>query len=308
MTYKESFDFCISELKSAGITEAKADTRLLFFYILNVGRNFLFMNAGTEIPDDDLRKLEDAISLRKTRVPLQHITGFQNFMGLEFKVSNDVLIPRFDTEILAEEAMLLINDGDKVLDLCTGSGCIIISLINYKNDLQAFASDISDKALMIARENAAELCKPKQITGYTNVSDEIDESELELCKHGFNSPTFIKSDLFTDINEKDFDVIVSNPPYIRTDVVDKLSPEVRDHDPRIALDGGEDGLKFYRRIIADAKLFLRKGGYLVLEIADDMGEDVKALFNTQGYSDVKIIKDLSKKDRVVSGRYLCLTD
>lgn len=278
MTYSELFEKSVIQLKNASIEEASSDVTLLFDYILGVDRAFMFMNGNDTVPDDACDKLLNAVSIREKRVPLQHITGFQNFMGLEFKVSKDVLVPRFDTECLVEEAMLVTNDNDKVLDICTGSGCIIISLMNYKNGIEGYGADISKEALNLANENAERLCKPD------------------------NKPQFILSDLFEGVNHTDFDVIVSNPPYIKTSDIETLMSEVKDYDPYIALDGGEDGLLFYREIALKAPDYLKKGGYLLVEIGFDEGDAVKELLIQNGFDCVKIIKDLSGCDRVVSGR------
>ena len=278
MTYSELFETCVNRLNSASIEEATSDVTLLFDYILGADRAFMFMHGNDAVPDDDYNKLINAVNIRGKRVPLQHITGFQNFMGLEFKVSKDVLIPRFDTECLVEEAMLVTNDNDKVLDICTGSGCIIISLMNYKNGIEGYGTDISEEALKLANENADRLCKPD------------------------NRPEFILSDLFADVKHTDFDVILSNPPYIKTSDIENLMIEVKDYDPYIALDGGEDGLLFYKEIAKKAPDYLKIGGYLLVEIGYDEGEAVKELFIQNGFDSVKIIKDLAGCDRVVSGR------
>lgn len=278
MTYSELFETCVNRLNSASIEEAASDVTLLFDYILGADRAFMFMHGNDAVPDDAYNKLINAVNIRGKRVPLQHITGFQNFMGLEFKVSKDVLIPRFDTECLVEEAMLVTNDNDKVLDICTGSGCIIISLMNYKNGIEGYGTDISEEALKLANENADRLCKPD------------------------NRPEFILSDLFADVKHTDFDVILSNPPYIKTSDIENLMIEVKDYDPYIALDGGEDGLLFYKEIAKKAPEYLKIGGYLLVEIGYDEGEAVKELFIQNGFDSVKIIKDLAGCDRVVSGR------
>lgn len=297
MTYNELYKNCIDRLTTAGISEALSDTNLLFYYIIGIDRSRLFMVSGDEAKNDDVEAINEAIGLREKRIPLQHITHVQEFMGLEFSVNEDVLIPRFDTECLVEEAMLVTNDGDKVLDVCTGSGCILISLMQYKNNLRAYGCDISGKALEVAKSNAAKLCKLKN-----NMIKQYDE-ELYCGNEGHENPCFIESDLFSNIIQSDFDVIVSNPPYIKSSVIDTLEPEVREHDPMLALDGGEDGLVFYRRIATDATKHLKKNGYLLVEIGHDQGDNVKSIFNENGYKDVCIIKDLCGNDRVVKGRY-----
>lgn len=280
MTFTKLYNEAITRLENAGIDDAKSDVNLLFYYLLGFDRSYLFMHANDEIDGEKVDIILNAISKREKRIPLQHITGKQEFMGLEFLVSGDVLVPRFDTENLVEEALIYANDGDKILDMCTGSGCIIISIMQYKNDIQGYASDISDAALEMAKRNAE--------------------------KHDKNI-TFIKSNMFDEIDEKGFDVIVSNPPYIKTSVIDSLMDEVKEHDPYIALDGGDDGLMFYREIINKSREHLKNFGYLIVEIGHDQGEDVSRLFEENGFNDVCVKKDLSGNDRVVIGRYVCLT-
>lgn len=293
MTYSELFEYSKNKLHSAGIDEAESDVKLLFYYLLNADRSFLFMHANDELPEENEKKFLDALNLRMTRIPLQHITGRQNFMGIEFYVSEDVLIPRFDTETLVEEAMLVCADGDKVLDVCTGSGCILLSLMRYKNGIRGKACDISEAALNIARKNADYVFEEiKDAGSLAGINTD------DLCK-----PEFVHSDLFENINDSDFDVIVSNPPYIKTEVIDTLMPEVKEHDPMLALDGGEDGLVFYRRIIDEARDYLRTGGHILVEIGNDQGEEVSELFRQNGYIEIKVIKDLAGNDRVVRAKF-----
>jgi release factor glutamine methyltransferase len=194
-------------------------------------------------------------------------------MGLEFDVSPHVLIPRQDTEILVEEALKLC-EGKKVLDMCTGSGCIIISIAKLGKSAGVAAVDISAEALNVAKGNAAK-----------------NEVKVE----------FIESDLFEKV-EGDYDIIVSNPPYIRTKVMEELMPEVKDHEPVIALDGSKDGLYFYRKITASLKQHLRSGGTILYEIGYDQGEAVRDILKQEGFTDILVKKDLSGLDRVVTAR------
>lgn len=272
MTYSDVYNSSIKRLEAENIPDAKTDVRLLFDILIEKDRGFLLTHGTDDMPDDELSKIEEAIEKRAKHIPLQHITGVQDFMGLTFKVSDKVLIPRFDTECLVEEVMRECCDGAKVLDVCTGSGCIIISLTHYINDLEAYALDISEDALLVAKENAKDLGK--------NV-------------------TFIKSDLFSEIEEKNFDYILSNPPYIRSEEINNLMDEVKNHDPMLALDGGDDGLDFYRRIAKDARDYLKLGGRLFFEIGFDQGESVSEILENNGYKDIKVIKDYSSNDRVV---------
>lgn len=196
-------------------------------------------------------------------------------MGYPFYVDEHVLIPRQDTETLAEEALKVLKPGMEVLDLCTGSGCILISLMKMCEGLYGAGSDISEEALEVARKNA--------------------------CRLEVNA-TFIRSSLFEHISGR-YDLIVSNPPYIRTSVIQELQEEVRLHDPFIALDGKEDGLYFYREIIKAGGGYLKPGGYLMFEIGYDQGTEVASLMEKHGYRNIMVKKDLAGLDRVVSGMY-----
>lgn len=206
-------------------------------------------------------------------------------MGLTFIVNEHVLIPRQDTEVLVEEVMRYLHDGMRILDMCTGSGCILLSLLRYSNDCTGVGIDISGDALRVARENA------ERILGV----QAVEQSRI----------TLLQGDLFEALEKSDagnkFDIIVSNPPYIKTDVIDSLMPEVREHEPRLALDGREDGLFFYREIITRAGSFLAGGGMLFLEIGYDQGEEVRLLMEKAGYTDIEVIKDYAGLDRVVCG-------
>ena len=196
-------------------------------------------------------------------------------MGYPFYVDEHVLIRRQDTETLAEEALKVLKPGMQVLDLCTGSGCILISLMKMCEGLYGTGSDISEEALEVARKNA--------------------------CRLEVNA-TFIRSSLFEHISGR-YDLIVSNPPYIRTSVIQELQEEVRLHDPFIALDGKEDGLYFYREIIKAGGGYLKPGGYLMFEIGYDQGTEVASLMEKHGYRNIMVKKDLAGLDRVVSGMY-----
>ena len=196
-------------------------------------------------------------------------------MGYPFYVDEHVLIPRQDTDTLAEEALKVLKPGMEVLDLCTGSGCILISLMKMCEGLYGTGSDISEEALEVARKNA--------------------------CRLEVNA-TFIRSSLFEHISGR-YDLIVSNPPYIRTSVIQELQEEVMLHDPFIALDGKEDGLYFYREIIKAGGGYLKPGGYLMFEIGYDQGTEVASLMEKHGYRNIMVKKDLAGLDRVVSGMY-----
>lgn len=260
----------------AGIAEAKLDARLLLEYVCGTDHSTLLAHPDKEVTDEERDKYLSMIDRRAAHEPVAYILGTWNFMGLDFKVNSDVLIPEQDTEILVEEALRNLEDGMRVLDLCTGSGCIALSLLNYTNETRAVCTDISDKALAVAGMNAERL----------GLSDRTE---------------FVRTDLFPEESVGKFDLIVSNPPYIASKVIDTLAPEVRDYEPRLALDGSEDGLVFYRRIIEETPKFLYSSGYLLLEIGYDQGQAVKEMLEDKKvYHDIQVIKDLGGNDRVVS--------
>ena len=277
-------------LHEAGVPDALWDAKLLFFETFQKDAGWLLAHGDDEIEASNQEKDEltcglkcglyrERIAERAKRIPLQHILGHTGFMGLDFKVNEHVLIPRPDTEILVEETLKYVHDGMKILDMCTGSGCILISLLEYTNDCIGVGVDISESALEVASDNAYTILKNRP--------------EKEFVEY-----SFIKSDMFSEIpKDVKFDIIVSNPPYIKHDVIDTLEAEVKDHDPMNALDGGADGLDFYRIIAEDAYDYLNPGGYLLMEIGYDQAEDVVKLL--KAYKDVEVIKDFAGLDRVV---------
>lgn len=273
MTFREAIRFGEEKLNIAGIEDAKHDAWLLLTFICKIDRTFYYVHMDEEMPVEQVAEYENVLNKRAEHVPLQYITGEQEFMGIPFHVNDAVLIPRQDTETLVEEALKVVRPGMKVLDMCTGSGCILISILKNIVDVEGYGYDISKQAINVAKENAK----------LNNVN-----------------ATFERSDLFEDVSET-FDVIVSNPPYIPTDVIGGLMPEVAVYEPMQALDGKEDGLHFYRRIIEAASQYLNPGGKLLFEIGHDQGESVSALMKEAGYQDVRVIKDLAGNDRVVTG-------
>ena len=276
MKLSELYSLFVDTLSKSGFAEAESDSRLIFEYIAGIDRVKLTLDGDMELEPDAEEKLKEALDKRLTHMPVQYITGYQNFMGLEFKVTEDVLIPRMDTETLVEEVLRLGLSNVRVLDLCTGSGCILLSILKYVYGSSGVGVDISDGALGVAEANSEAL--------------------------GIDA-TFIKSDMFESIpKDERFDIVVSNPPYIRSDVIGTLMSEVKDYEPLLALDGSEDGLKFYRIIADRAPEYLNNGGMLFLEIGYDQGAEVSALLSAAGFMDVEVIKDLSGLDRVVSGR------
>lgn len=275
LTLQQIYREGTSKLKEAGIREAALDAWYLLEFATGITKTSYYGNPDKEIKEEEAARYLAYIESRKKRIPLQHITKEQAFMGYPFYVDEHVLIPRQDTETLAEEALKVLKPGMRVLDLCTGSGCILISLMKMCEGLYGTGSDISEEALEVARKNA--------------------------CRLEVNA-TFIRSSLFEHISGR-YDLIVSNPPYIRTSVIQELQEEVRLHDPFIALDGKEDGLYFYREIIKAGGGYLKPGGYLMFEIGYDQGTEVASLMEKHGYRNIMVKKDLAGLDRVVSGMY-----
>lgn len=274
MNYRELYEFGCLRLKAADISDYKIDARLLLEHVCNTSYNDLFVKGEEAIDEVKEQEYKGLCDKRALHIPLQHLTGTQGFMGLDFKVSKDVLIPRPDTETLVEEVLKELHDGMNIIDMCTGSGCILLSLLHYSNDCKGVGVDISEAALEIAKENAVSL--------------------------GIENASFIKSDLFGEVSGK-FDILVSNPPYIRTCEIEELMPEVRDHDPFIALNGHETGVYFYERIINESRQFLKRGALVAFEIGNDQEKEVTKLMTDAGFLDVTCIKDLGGNPRVVKG-------
>lgn len=277
MQYAKLYQIGKEQLQKASITDAELDARLLLEFICHTDRNALYAHGDQEIEDEKMQDFLQLIEKRAVHIPLQHLTGEQNFMGLDFLVNEHVLIPRQDTEILVEEIMRDLHDGIRILDMCTGSGCILLSLLHYSNDCSGVGVDVSEDALAVARQNADRLAEKQAV--------------------------FIQSDLFEKV-EGSFDLIVSNPPYIRSQEIAGLMPEVREHEPHLALDGKDDGLHFYREIIKGAMPHLKRGGQLFFEIGYDQGEAVQALLAANGYTEIAVVKDYARLDRVVYGTFL----
>ena len=257
--------------------EAQLDARLLLEHVCGTSLQTLLLDGNRSVSGPEAELYKTLIERRCTREPLAYILGKWDFMGLEFAVSSDVLIPEQDTENLVEEVMREVCDGDRILDLCTGSGCILLSLLHYSNGSTGVGTDLSEDAVAAARKNACRL-------GLSDRSDWRTGDLFEALKPG-----------------ERFDIIVSNPPYIRRETIGELAPEVRIHEPRMALDGGEDGLDFYRRIIPGAADHLVTGGMLFFEIGYDQAEQVSALMEDAGYYEIRTIKDYGGNDRIVCG-------
>lgn len=273
LSLRQAFKSAVDFLKLKGIENAEYDARELLIKAFDITKNGYFMKQNEICNANDMNTFSDYINKRGRHIPLQLITKEAWFYGRCFYVDGNVLIPRGDTEILIEEALKYMENGMDILDMCTGSGCIIITLAKEKN-IRAAGVDVSDKALSIAKKNAMQL-----------------KADCE----------FIKSDIFENVYSK-YDMIVSNPPYIRTEEIESLQMEVKDYDPMIALDGGEDGLDFYRRIIKEAGDYLKENGRLIFEIGFDEAKAVSELLSENGFDNINIVKDLSGFDRVVSAQ------
>ncbi len=275
MTLKEAYEYGQQQLNKAHIAEATLDAWYLLEFVTGISRTKYFLCMQEEMSQEQEETYRNHIATRATHIPLQHITGVQEFMGLEFEVNSHVLIPRQDTEVLVEEVMKIVEPDMEILDMCTGSGCILISLLKLGKNGRGMGVDISGEALAVAKANAK--------------------------RHGVHA-TFLQSDLFARVTET-YDIIVSNPPYIPTKVIEELAEEVKFHDPYLALDGKEDGLFFYRSIVKESPNYLKKNGKLYFEIGHDQGEAVVQLMKDAGFTDVTLKKDLAGLDRVVFGVY-----
>lgn len=261
-------------LAQAGIDEAELDARYILEYITGLNSAQYFIHSEDIIEKNKAEEFFRLIERRSKRIPLSYVIGTRDFFGLTFKVDENVLIPEQETELLVEE-VIKHSEGKSVLDMCTGSGCIAISIALFGKPSKVAASDISHKALKVARENAKSL-KAGEIS-------------------------FIQGDMFENVTDK-FDIIVSNPPYIETGEIDELMPEVRDYIPRLALDGDIDGLKFYRIISKEAVKKLNKNGRIFYEIGYNQSRAVASILLENGFTDVNIMKDYSGLDRIVMAK------
>ncbi len=295
-TYGEIYTEGTARLKEACIDEAELDARLLLEYVCKTDRNTLLAHGDRKVAAGECEKYRELIGRRAAHVPLQHLTGEQDFMGLTFLVNSSVLVPRQDTEVLVEEAMKHLHDGMQILDLCTGSGCILLSLLHYSNDCEGVGTDLSGQALAVAKENYERLR-----SGRPEMKAQFLEGDLFAALTGGTAP--IREDAADGPGER-FDMIVSNPPYIETGVISALMPEVREHEPLMALDGGADGLAFYRKITEQAGAYLSGGGMLFFEIGCGQAEAVRGLMERAGFCEIQVVKDFAGLDRVVYGSWV----
>ena len=274
-------------LEQNEIQEARLDAWLLLEYVTGVSRAYYFAHQPDEVEEKKAEAYKELIRQRAEHIPLQHLTHQAFFMGFEFYVNENVLVPRQDTETLVECALDILKEIKEpvILDMCTGSGCILLSLLAMKQEALGTAVDISVPALEVAKRNAASLEVEKRV--------KFVESDL------------FSASFFTETTGKDrlaYDILISNPPYIRSAEIASLMEEVKGHDPYLALDGHEDGLYFYREIVSRGKNFLKKDGWMLFEIGCDQGKDVSFLLKKNGFINVQVIKDLAGLDRVVMGQ------
>ena len=268
-TYKKVLEDGIHLLDAAAIEEAGLDAWLLLEYVTGMNRAFYFAHSTDGIEEEKADRYRELIRKRAGHIPLQHITHQAYFMGFEFYVNQNVLVPRQDTETFGGEGILEVMKGKKtpgILDMCTGSGCILLSLLALTGDAYGVGADVSPLALQVADKNAVSL----------EVSDRAVFVESDLF-----SSAFFQQNTGKDMPQ--YDILISNPPYIRSAEIEELMEEVRDHDPRLALDGHEDGLYFYRKIVSEGKAFLKENGWMLFEIGYDQGEAVKALMRENGF-------------------------
>ncbi len=276
MKIKQAIDKAVIMLKTNNVESSKIKARLLMQYVLKKDRQYLIVYDNKDLTIEQEEKYFKAIEIHIKGIPIEYITNIKEFMKMNFFVNENVLIPRQDTEILVEEVLDIgkrIN-AIKILDLCTGSGIIGISIAKYLKNSEITVVDISEEALKVAKKNA-----------------KINKVENQI--------TFVKSDLFSKLKKEKYDIIVSNPPYIKKDVIKKLDKQVQ-NEPNIALDGGYDGLDFYRKIISKSYEYMKAGSYLCLEMGYDQKEDVIDLINNEDkYVQTYSKKDLYDNDRIV---------
>ena len=260
-------------LREGGVAEARREAGSLLAFVIGRNRTFLISHAGDPVDEHDLVRFREAVARRAAGEPLQYITGVQDFFGREFRVTTDTLIPRPETELLVEAALEVMGEASSICDVGTGSGCIAVTLLCERTDARAIAVDISETALAVAAENARR----------HGVSDRI---------------VFQVSDCFENVNST-FDLIVSNPPYVSADALPGLQREVKDHEPLVALSPGEDGLSIIRRLLDDGSAYLKKSGYLIMEIGFDQCEKVQEIIDPTVWHLLEIRPDLQGIPRIV---------
>lgn len=282
-TIKQLLDQGVIALKNKNIENPLLEAQLILAHNMNVDRLFILTNLEKTVEDNVIKSYIRDIERKSNGMPTQYIIGMQEFMGLDFEVTEDVLIPRPDTEILVGQVLesIEVNKNYNILDIGTGSGCIAVSIAKYAKNVIIHAVDISEKALKIAKYNAIK----------NNVEERI---------------KFYQGDIFSPFidNNIKFDRIISNPPYIERDEIQKLDVNVKDYEPSLALDGGEDGLEFYRRIISNAKSYMNDNGLIFFEIGYNQANSVEELLKNNLFADIIVTKDLAGLDRVIKSKFI----
>lgn len=275
-TYKDALEYGKQRLLECEIEDANLDAWLLLEYVSGISRSWYFVHEDEEISENDIEEYQILIEQRGKHIPLQQLTKEAYFYGMKFFVNENVLIPRQDTEVLVEQVLSLSKEKEnlKLLDMCTGSGCILLALLANLKQASGTGVDLSEKALEVAQRSSKEL-------------------GIEV--------SWVQSDLFDKVSGS-YDIIVSNPPYIETSVIEGLMDEVKLYEPRMALDGTEDGLFFYREITMQAGKYLKNNGILAFEIGYNQGKAVSEFMKENGYKEVQVLQDLAGLDRVVTGR------
>ncbi len=267
------------------IENSTMEARYLLEYICDLNWAQYLLQADTEADPQEERRYREAVERRCSHYPLQYILGTAGFMGLDFMVNESVLIPRQDTEVLVETVLEKADiPGGKILDMCTGSGCILISLMALGSYGRGVGADISEDVLRVARMNGI-----------------FNRENWEKNGRGANDILWLQSNLFEKVSGR-FDVIVSNPPYIPAAVIETLMPEVRVYEPRLALEGADEGLEFYKKIAGAAEAYLKPEGWLFFEIGCEQAEEVSGILMENGFRDIHTVKDLAGLDRVVYGK------
>lgn len=286
-TFHELLTQGIQLLMNAGIEEARLDAWLLLEYTADISRAWYYAHPESEVNEEIVSEYLSLCQKRAEHIPLQHLTHQACFMGYDFYVDERVLVPRQDTEVLAEEALHQLRNirNPRILDMCTGSGCLLLSLLMELPDATGTGVDISAAALAVAERNRKNL--------------ELEKRAVLVQSDTFSGDYFQKNSGNISL---EYDMLISNPPYIPTEDIGKLMEEVRFHDPVLALDGREDGLYFYRRITEQAGKYLKPGGWLMYEIGCEQGTDVSAIMQGEGFTEVTVKKDLAGLDRVVIGK------
>ena len=287
MTYREWMTLGTERLQAAGIEEASLDAWYLLERASGISRSRYYLVQKDPFPEEAAEKFQKLLAERERRVPLQQILGDTEFMGLTFLVNEHVLTPRQDTELLVELALKNLQcrtSPARVLDMCTGSGCILISLMALGSYGRGVGADISEDALRVARMNGI-----------------FNRENWEKNGRGANDILWLQSNLFEKVSGR-FDVIVSNPPYIPAAVIETLMPEVRVYEPRLALEGADEGLEFYKKIAGAAEAYLKPEGWLFFEIGCEQAEAVSGILMENGFRDIHTVKDLAGLDRVVYGK------